>query len=124
MLSLAALYPGGYGPGGWGGGPGPFALIGPLWFLMWFLVIGALVFFFVGRGRRGRWMRGGPWGPGGPGGPGGPWGHHPEGPDGEPGKPPEAPEMALDRARAILHERYAKGEISTEEYRERIDNLV
>lgn len=123
MLSLAALYPGYYGGGGMMG-PGPWALVGPLWFLIWFLVIGALVFFFVGRGRRGRWMRGGPWGPGGPGRPGGPWGPPPEGPDGEPVKPQEAPEVALDRARAILHERYAKGEISTEEYRERIDNLV
>ncbi|MBO0745818.1 MAG: hypothetical protein J2P43_12420, partial [Candidatus Dormibacteraeota bacterium] len=101
MLSLAALYPGYYGGGGMMG-PGPWALVGPLWFLIWFLVIGALVFFFVGRGRRGRWMRGGPWGPGRP---GGPWGPPPEGPDGEPVKPQEAPEVALDRARAILHER-------------------
>ena len=123
MLSLAALYPGDYGPGGFDG-PGPWALVGPLWFLMWFLVIGALIFFFVGRGRRGRWMRGGPWGPGGVGRPGGPWGPPHEGPDGEPMDPQGPPEMALDRARAILHERYAKGEISTEEYRERIDNLV
>ena len=52
------------------------------------------------------------------------WGPPHEGPDGEPMKPPEPPEMALERARAILHERYAKGDISTEEYRERIDNLV
>jgi uncharacterized membrane protein len=39
-------------------------------------------------------------------------------------KPADSPELALERARAILHERYARGEISTEEYRERIDNLV
>lgn len=118
-------------------GPGPWAMAGPIWLLFWFLAIGAIVFFFFGRGRRGRWMRGGPWGPGGPrpggpwgpggpGHPGGPWGppEGPEGPDGEGTKPAESPEIALDRARAILHERYAKGEISTEEYRERIDNLV
>ncbi|MFZ0215995.1 MAG: SHOCT domain-containing protein [Candidatus Dormiibacterota bacterium] len=33
------------------------------------------------------------------------------------------PEEAVGRARAILHERYARGEISTEEYRERMDQL-
>lgn len=102
-------------------GPGPWALLGPLWFLFWILLIGGLcLFFFV---RRGRWMRHG-WGPGGPGRPGGPWGPPPAGPGGEPVRPAEPPELALDRARAILHERYARGEISTEEYRERIDNLV
>ncbi len=127
MLSLAALYMGPYGPGG---GPGPWALAGPIWLLLWFFAIGAVVFLFFGRARRGRWMRGGPWGPGGPrrpwgpGGPGHPWGGPPDGPDGEGVKPADSPELALERARAILHERYARGEISTEEYRERIDNLV
>ena len=29
-----------------------------------------------------------------------------------------------DRARAILAERYARGELTTEEYRERLDHLV
>lgn len=29
-----------------------------------------------------------------------------------------------DRARAILAERYARGELTTEEYRERLDQLV
>lgn len=108
-------------------GPGPWALAGPLWLLFWVFLIGALVLVFA-RGRRGRWgKRGhwGPWGPGGPGGPRGPWGPPTEiGPDGQPVEPPAPPEVALERARAILHERYAKGEISTEEYRERIDNLV
>lgn len=124
-MSLAMHYMG-YGPG-----PGPWAaLMGPIWFLLWFVVIGAVVFFLFGRGRRGRWMRGGPWGPGGPGrpwgpgGPGHPWGPSAGGPDGEGTQPAESSEVALERARAILHERYAKGEISTEEYRERIDNLV
>ncbi len=113
-------YPGGFGFG-------PWVLAGPLWLFFWFFLIGACL-FMVGRARRGGWMRRGgwgpgPWGPGGPGAPGGPWGPQ-AGPDGEPDKPGEPPEHALDRARAILHERYAKGEISTEEYRERIDNLV
>ena len=111
-------YPGGFGFG-------PWALAGPLWLFFWIFLIGACLFLF-GRGRRGGWTRRGPWGPGGPGRPWGSWGPPAEGPEGEPLKPGagEPPELALDRARAILHERYAKGEISTEEYRERIDNLV
>ncbi|MGH7911513.1 MAG: hypothetical protein ACREQM_20650, partial [Candidatus Dormibacteraceae bacterium] len=93
---------------------------------IWFFVVGAVIFFVCGRARRRRWWKGGPGGPGGADGPGGPfgpggrWGAQ-VGPDGQPVVPPE---LALERARAILHERYAKGEISTEEYRERIDNLV
>lgn len=96
-----------------GPGPGPWALLGPVWFLFWVLLIGGIC-FLVFRGRRGWGARGG-WAPGGP---------PPIGPDGQPLRPPEPPELALERARAILHERYARGEISTEEYRERIDNLV
>lgn len=124
MLSLAATYMG-YPVGG-GPGPGAWALVGPLWLLLWFFVIAGVIFFCVGRGRRAWWTRGGPWGTGGPGRPGGPWGPPPEGPEAQPSQPSpgEPPEAALDRARAILHERYARGEISTEEYRERIDNLV
>ncbi|MEX0657867.1 MAG: hypothetical protein WD080_01925 [Egibacteraceae bacterium] len=38
------------------------------------------------------------------------------------GRPPERPEGA-GRAREILDERYARGEVSTEEYRERLDAL-
>ena len=35
-----------------------------------------------------------------------------------------APRDPADRAREILAERYAKGEISTDEYRERFDELT
>ncbi|MGH7911351.1 MAG: SHOCT domain-containing protein [Candidatus Dormibacteraceae bacterium] len=38
-------------------------------------------------------------------------------------RPDEAPGESLERARAILHQRYARGEISTEDYRERVDQL-
>ena len=38
------------------------------------------------------------------------------------GRPPERPDPS-DRAREILAERYARGEISTEEYRERLGQL-
>ena len=34
-----------------------------------------------------------------------------------------APRNPVDRAREILAERYAKGELSTEEYRERVSEL-
>lgn len=35
-----------------------------------------------------------------------------------------APPNHLDQARTILAERYARGELTTEEYRERLDHLV
>ena len=35
-----------------------------------------------------------------------------------------APPNHLDQARAILAEKYARGELTTEEYRERLDHLV
>lgn len=38
------------------------------------------------------------------------------------GRPPGQPD-ATRRAREILNERYARGEVSTEEYRERLDAL-
>lgn len=40
-----------------------------------------------------------------------------------PGGPGPATRDPADRAREILAERYAKGELSTEEYRERISEL-
>ncbi|MGH3072359.1 MAG: SHOCT domain-containing protein [Gaiellaceae bacterium] len=36
---------------------------------------------------------------------------------------PARPEDGADRARGILAERYARGEISSEEYRERLEQL-
>ncbi|MFZ0215996.1 MAG: SHOCT domain-containing protein [Candidatus Dormiibacterota bacterium] len=89
----------------WGGGPGggwgfhPWFLIFPLFWVLW---LGAIVVGVVLLARyRGRWQQrwlGGPSAPG-------------------------APDASLERARAILHERYARGEISTEEYRERMEQL-
>ena len=37
--------------------------------------------------------------------------------------PDPMPGDSVERSRAILHDRYARGEIATEEYRERIDQL-
>ena len=39
------------------------------------------------------------------------------------GGPSESTPDPLDRAREILAERYARGELTTEEYRERVDQL-
>lgn len=39
------------------------------------------------------------------------------------GTGPSPPSDSTDRAREILAERYARGELTTEEYRERIDQL-
>ena len=39
------------------------------------------------------------------------------------GKPPPPPSHPSDRAREILAERYARGELTTEEYRERAEQL-
>ncbi len=38
--------------------------------------------------------------------------------------PPQTPSRPADRAQQVLAERYAHGEISTEEYRERLENLT
>ncbi len=38
--------------------------------------------------------------------------------------PPPNQIVPEDRAREVLAERYARGEVSTEEYRERLDNLT
>lgn len=38
--------------------------------------------------------------------------------------PAPHPASAEDRAKQVLAERYARGEVSTEEYRERLDNLT
>ena len=68
---------------GWGGGPGPWALIPLTFFLLWVSVI----VFAVIRFRR--WGR-----DGGP-----PWARH--------------------GGRSVLDERFARGEITADEYRER-----
>jgi putative membrane protein len=64
---------------GWHGG-------GPLWLLLWLLILGAVVWLVARRLGERR-------------------------PD------------ALDRAREILAERYARGELSGDEYRERLEGL-
>ncbi|MEV6972741.1 SHOCT domain-containing protein [Kitasatospora sp. NPDC093806] len=97
----------GWGPWG-GGGPGPWFLLFPLfWLLVLVVVLTAL--------RRRGWARRGPWGPpwaagrwGGPwaGGPAGPWNGGPDGP------------------LAALARRYAEGQIGEEEYRTRRDTLL
>ncbi len=38
--------------------------------------------------------------------------------------PPPTPTTPVDRAQQVLNERYARGEVSTEEYRERLENLT
>jgi putative membrane protein len=80
---------------GWygGWGWGGGLLFGPILGVFW-IVAAAVVIWLVWRSR-GNWYRGG--GAGGPGG--------------------------VDRARDILAERYARGELTTEEYRERLDQL-
>lgn len=64
---------------GWGGGPGPWALIPFTFFLLWLSVF---VFAVI------RFRRGGP-----------PWARH--------------------GGRSVLDERFARGEITADEYRER-----
>ncbi|MFC5667294.1 SHOCT domain-containing protein [Kitasatospora misakiensis] len=101
----------GWGPWNNGGGPGPWFLLFPLF---WLLVLITVFTVFRRRGgfRRGPWgppwagQWGGPWG-GGPGWRGGPWG----------GGGTEAPLASLAR-------RYADGEITEEEYRTRRDTLL
>ncbi|MFF2660898.1 SHOCT domain-containing protein [Kitasatospora sp. NPDC058032] len=98
----------GWGP--WnGGGPGPWFLLFPLF---WLLV---LITLFTVLRRRG-WGRRGPWGPPWAGQWGGPWGGGPGWRGGWPGGP-EGPLASLAR-------RYADGEISEEEYRTRRDTLI
>jgi len=50
----------------------------------------------------------------------GPYPGHPAGP---PASPPPGPDAGLLRAREILAERYARGEIDTEEYQARLRTL-
>lgn len=38
--------------------------------------------------------------------------------------PPQTPTKPADQAQQVLAERYARGEVSTEEYRERLENLT
>ncbi|HEX4215573.1 MAG TPA: SHOCT domain-containing protein [Candidatus Dormibacteraeota bacterium] len=98
---------------GWGGGPGwgwPVGwLFGVGWLVFWVLVILACG-GFIFRARRWGW-RGPAWS--------GQQGWHDQAtrPD-DPGVRDD-----LEPARKIVRERYARGEISTEEYRERLDNL-
>ncbi|MDY0813210.1 SHOCT domain-containing protein [Kitasatospora purpeofusca] len=102
----------GWGPWNGGGGPGPWFLLFPLF---WLIVLVTVFTVFRRRGfaRRGPWgppwagQWGGPWGGGGPGWRGGPWG----------GGGTEAPLASLAR-------RYADGEITEEEYRTRRDTLL
>lgn len=94
------------------------------------LVIGAIILAKQGKLGPPPWARhGGPgWGPGGPKGPGGP-GHHGPGhhcPDHQ-GPGPHGPEhhgpAPEERAYGILAERLASGDITPEEYRERVTVL-
>ncbi|MED7951259.1 MULTISPECIES: SHOCT domain-containing protein [unclassified Streptomyces] len=94
----------GWGP--WGGGPGPWFLIFPLF---WLLVLVVVVTTLRRRGGAGR----GPWGPPWA---GGPWGGGPGWRGGWPGGP-EGPLASLAR-------RYAEGQITEEEYRIRRDTLL
>ncbi|MFJ4094944.1 SHOCT domain-containing protein [Kitasatospora sp. NPDC089913] len=102
----------GWGP--WnGGGPGPWFLLFPLFWLI-VLVTVFTVFRRRGFGRRGPWgppWAGGQWG--------GPWGGGPGWRGGPPwaGGGTEAPLASLAR-------RYADGEITEEEYRTRRDTLL
>ncbi|MER7708251.1 SHOCT domain-containing protein [Kitasatospora sp. NPDC097605] len=98
----------GWGP--WNGGPGPWFLLFPLF---WLLV---LITLFTVLRRRG-WGRRGPWGPPWAGQWGGPWNG---GGPGWRGGWPGGPEGPL----ANLARRYAEGEIGEEEYRTRRDTLL
>ena len=85
-------------------GPGWWA---PLFFLGWVLIIWLVVGFIARRFWWGRcggpgYYRG-PWGQAGPGGPSGPGGHERHGASAE----------------SVLAERYAKGEVDEEEFRQR-----
>lgn len=84
-----------FGPGhAWGHG-GWWWLWGPAFLGFWFLVVGAIAVTIWTLGRRGAMHR-----------------------------PVETTEQAgVNRARAILAERFARGEISAEEYDERLTHL-
>jgi putative membrane protein len=95
MGPAAAHVDGRYGPGfGWW-------IVFPI---LWFALIVTVVVLVARRWRRA------PWGPGYPGGPGGPGGwaaaHRP------------------GSARAVLSERFARGEIDEQEYRARLEVLL
>ena len=84
--------------GAWAGGGGfhPWFFIFPFFWLAWLgaIVAGAVLLIRYRGQWRQRWTGGAP-----------------------------ADEAGIQHARAILHERYARGEISTEEYRERMEQL-
>lgn len=93
-LATLAAHPVGWG---WGWGPGPWFLIFPLF---WFGVI-ALFLVLGGRRRRAYWAENGGWGPRS--------GYQQGG---------------TQSARAVLAERYARGEIDEAEYRARLEVLL
>jgi putative membrane protein len=90
-------------PGFWHPVLFPFFFLIPVF---WIVVIG-LIIFFVARGRRRAWARGGygPWGQGGY----GPWGH--------------GWNHGARSAEATLAERFANGDIDEKEYRARLEVL-
>lgn len=90
-VAALAVYPGPHG----------FWFIGPIFGLLWFGLILALVIVLARRGRRG-----GPWG-WGPGHGHGPWGSM----------------QAVRSAETVLAERYAQGDIDEKEYRARLEVL-
>jgi putative membrane protein len=89
---------------GWGSGPGPW-IVFPI---LWFLLVVTVVVLVSRRWRRGPW---GPWYAGGPGGPGAPADWRP-------------PHQRTGSARAVLAERFARGEIDEQEYRARLEVLL
>lgn len=107
MIASTLLLAGWGGPA-WGWPVGMIFGVG--WLLFWVLVVLACGTFIF---RAGRWgWRGQAW----------------SGRQGwqDPSARPEDPMPVrgdLEPARKIVRERYARGEISTEEYRERLDNL-
>jgi putative membrane protein len=106
LTTLSTLGPiatgvdGRYGPGG----PGGWWVVFPI---LWFALVVTVIVLVSRRWRRGAW---GPY-PGGPGG----WGPGGWGPGASRGS---------DSARAVLAERFARGEIDEREYRARLEVLL